>query len=359
LSTKLRVLFTGYAPVHFLCFRPLYERLHEIPGVEIRVSGGLRERTGEGYRYDESALFGPLGVPACEVLPLDEMRESSADLLFAANTKLIEPAQAKKKVQIFHGVSFRNKAVRSANLSADHYFIAGPYMRRRFADAGLMPPGDPRGLEIGFMKTDRLVDGTLDRASLLAQHGLDGSRPVVVYAPTGQRGNSLETMGIDAIARIARTNAFDLIVKTHDHPKQPDAACYRALPGLAGDRVRISRELDVIPLLYLADVLITDASSVSSEYALLDRPMLFLDVPELLARAAGAGESQLDLDTWGRRAGAVVKTAQGVVPALEAALSNPQAQSQVRRAMAADLFFNPGRATAAALAWIRRELGIA
>ena len=23
----MRILFTGYAPVHFLCFRPLYERL--------------------------------------------------------------------------------------------------------------------------------------------------------------------------------------------------------------------------------------------------------------------------------------------------------------------------------------------
>ena len=45
-------------------------------------------------------------------------------------------------------------------------------------------------------------------------------------------------------------------------------------------------ENDVTPLLFLADLLMTDASSVSSEYSLLDRPMVFLDVPKLLAKVA-------------------------------------------------------------------------
>ena len=38
----VRILFSGYAPVHFLCFKPLYDRLREIPGTEIELSGGMR-----------------------------------------------------------------------------------------------------------------------------------------------------------------------------------------------------------------------------------------------------------------------------------------------------------------------------
>ena len=47
--------------------------------------------------------------------------------------------------------------------------------------------------------------------------------------------------------------------------------------------------------LFVADLLISDASSVSNEYALLDRPMVFLDVPKLLKTARGKG-SMVDLD---------------------------------------------------------------
>ena len=61
------------------------------------------------------------------------------------------------------------------------------------------------------------------------------------------------------------------------------------------------RQPDVILTLFAADLLITDASSVANEYALLDRPIVFLDVPELLAAAGGEGSAP-DLETWGRRA---------------------------------------------------------
>ena len=42
-----RILFTGYAPVHFVCFRPVYERLRRVPGVQVFVSGG-RDPDGDG-----------------------------------------------------------------------------------------------------------------------------------------------------------------------------------------------------------------------------------------------------------------------------------------------------------------------
>jgi len=351
-GSPLRVLFTGYAPVHFLCFRPVYERIARVPQIEVFLSGGLRSETESGMRYDLEGMYGPLGVPRERLLSVDEMRARSFDVVFAANTKMLLPRAARARVQIFHGISFRNKSVRVENAGADFFFLVGPYMRAAFAAAGLLPEGDPRALSIGFPKTDRLRDGTLDRAELLAAHGFDGRRPVVLYAPTGERHNSLETMGEQVIARLAETQRYDVLVKPHDHPKHGNDWFARLAP-LEDEHVRVTRELDVIPLLFLADLLVTDASSVSSEYALLDRPMVFLDVPELLVRAEKSGS--LDLVTWGRRAGAVAQDPARATRAVESALADPTRGTEIRRAMADDLFYHPGRATDAAVRWFLED----
>ena len=45
---RRRVLFAGYAPVHFLCFRPVYERLRTDPDLELWLSGGFRSKDDQG-----------------------------------------------------------------------------------------------------------------------------------------------------------------------------------------------------------------------------------------------------------------------------------------------------------------------
>ena len=352
----VRVLFTGYAPVHFLCFAPLYRRLGELPGVELFLSGGIRTKTATGYHYDGPALYALLGLHRERVLPVSELSARGFDVVFAANKRLLVPREnVGTAIQIFHGLSFRNRGVRRENLDYDRLFTIGPYMERKFVETGLLEAGDPRMVPIGFPKTDALLDRSLDRDRLLRRHGLDGSRPVLLYAPTGQKQNSLETMGEEVLESLASSGRYDVLVKLHDHPKDPSVDWAARLERLRPRGVRLLRESDVIPLLFLADLLITDASSVANEFALLDRPMVFLDVPELLRDARGAGAA-LDLETWGRQGGAVVRDPGDVEEAVAVGLADPRRLSAVRRAMAEDLFHNPGRATEAAVAWIRGRL---
>ncbi len=352
-SRKTRVLFTGYAPVHYLCFRPLYERMRTLDGVEVFLSGGI-ERTAEaGVEHDEKALYGPLGVPMEQVLSVAQIKEQDFDFLFTSSTTLIEPRSVRTKVQIFHGVSFRNRAIRPKNMSCDHYFLIGPYMERRFVESGLLQADDPRAVRVGFMKTDALRNGSLDRKRLLAQAGFDGSRPTLLYAPTGLKGNSLETMGEEVLERLAASERFDVLVKLHDHPRDTDTDWPAKLSRLESPHFQVSRELDVVKLLFLADILVTDASSVSSEFSLLDRSMVFLDVPDLLQKAGKKSDSMLDLDTWGRRAGTVVTDPSTIVEVVSGALARPEVLGEIRCAMAADLFFNPGTATDHAFEWFK------
>ena len=355
----MRVLFTGYAPVHFLCFKPLYDHLSGLAGVEVELSGGTRSKSEHalgGYLYDHQHMYRHFDLPEGAVAPVGHLARRQYDVMFSANTRRIEPGRAGRRIQIFHGMSFRNRAVRPETHGAEHYFLLGPYMKRALHEAGVLAADDPGGVDIGFPKTDRLVDGSLDRRTELERHGVTGERPVLLYAPTGEKHNSLETMGEELISRLSTTGQFDLLVKLHDHP-HTNVDWTARLTHLEDDHVRLVRSADVVPSLFIADLLITDASSVANEFALLDRPIVFLDVPDLLDLTLAKG-AVLDLTTWGRRGGRLAHDPAGAVSEIEAGLADPSEHSDIRRALVADMFFNPGRATGAAVAWMERELGV-
>ena len=60
-----RILFTGYAPVHFVCFRPLFDQLSLDPDVEVLVSGGLRSTDEAGQLHqDAAAMYASFDLPA-------------------------------------------------------------------------------------------------------------------------------------------------------------------------------------------------------------------------------------------------------------------------------------------------------
>ena len=356
-ASGMRILFSGYAPVHFRCFQPLYEQLRNWPGVDVFVSGGLRTKIDDGYEYDEAAMYSGFGLPSESILSVDEIRELDFDVQFSSHTKLILPRRVERRIQIFHGVSFRNKAVRPENMGCDHYFVIGPYMLNRFVQTGLLRKNDPRVAKIGFMKTDPLVDGSLDKAEILRSMGFDGTRPIILYAPTGAKCNSLETMGEDVIRRLMNIDEYDLLIKPHDHPKNKDVDWATYLRRYEGAHCRIVQPCDdVIPMLHAADLLISDASSVANEFTLLDRPIVYLDTPELLAQAGDACRSMLDLDTWGRGGGLIARDASDVPALVAESLADPMRLSLVRRRIAENLFFNHGQATRAAMNWLQANI---
>lgn len=353
-----RVLFSGYAPVHFVCFQPIYERLRRLPGLEVYVSGG-REPAGDGAAetvpLTARDLYRPFRVPPRRVVSLEAMRRQRFDMVFCAHVSGYFPKEDRERVQIFHGLSFRNMAVRRDVLVYDHLFVTGPYMARAFREQQLLRAGDPRLVPIGFPKVDRLVNGTLERRAILTRLGLTGRRPVVLYAPTGQKGNSLESTGPEVLRRLRASGRYDILIKLHDHPRDASVDWARELKPLLDRHTKLVTGYDIVPYLFVADLLLSDASSVSSEYSLLDRPMVFLDVPQMIAAMRAKGRA-VDLETWGRKGGVTVRWPDEAVDAVRWSLAHPRAASGVRRAMARDLFYHPGTATDAAVAWIRDRL---
>ncbi len=349
-----RVVFAGYAPVHFVCFQSIYERLRQMPGVEVFLSGG-RDAIEGGEPLTAASLYKSFRVPRRSVIELDAMRKQTFDMVFCAHVSGYFPKDEKERIQLFHGVSFRNMAVRRDVLVYDRLFLTGPYMRRLFTDSQMLRDRDPRLVNIGFPKLDRLVDGTLDRRKILNRLGLSGRRPVLLYAPTGQKDNSLEHTGIAAIERLRATKRYDILIKLHDHPRDRSVDWPAKLKPLLDDHTKLITDFDVVPYMFVADLLISDASSVSSEYSLLDRPMVFLDVPQLIGNMQKKGVA-MDLETWGREGGVIAQWPDESVDAVADSLAHPGRHRRIRRAMARDLFYNPGRATDAAVRWIEHNL---
>src|SRR5713226_7351220 len=127
-----RLLFTGYAPVHFACFRPIYQRLSKIPGITIHLSGEPSKEGGERNSGTAADVYRPFRVPRAQVLPLEKALRGEYDMVVCAHISGYFPTRDHERVQIFHGLSFRNMAIRRDALIYDHLFTTGPYMMRAF-----------------------------------------------------------------------------------------------------------------------------------------------------------------------------------------------------------------------------------
>lgn len=357
MATK-RVLFSGYAPVHFICFLPVYQRLNSDPELEVFLSGGFKEVDEAGnvsYRLD--GFYEPYIVDRARLLTVEESRSQAFDVVVCAHTSdLLFPREVGKTVQIFHGVSFKNLAVRDKALRYDMLCLPGEYHVERYRQQGLLEDPGTRYLLTGFPKSDALIHGDFDRAEFFRRVELNPDRPTLLLAPTGDKHNALEEMGREVIEAIDQTGEYNLLVKPHDHPKK-SINWIAKLAGYENHRVRIIRDKDITESLLAADLLMTDASSVAVEYTLLDRPIVFLDVPRLLERIRERAPA-LDLETYGRKIGALAKSADEVVSVVKRSLENPDQQGELRRRMASHVFHRPGGAADRIARVIRYAAGL-
>jgi hypothetical protein len=345
----IEVLAYAKKPVGAVMMRPLLRRFTLDPRFAVR---GAAKWFGD----DAGArVFTAAGVEQIAPLPVWRARFKRFDVYLSADFGVVAP-RSRIKVHLFHGVSFRNHAVHQNALRYDLLLLAGPYMRRQFEQRGILTAANAeRFVTVGMPKLDALVDGSLRRDDVLTRLALDPALPTVLYAPAWSKKMSSLIHHGEALARELARFSGNVIVKLHDNSLDPRKAKrdWRALfATLESPRFRFVDAADVVPLLAAADVLVSDASSVANEFALLDRPIVFLDIERLEEKV----KDKADLDTWGRRSGDVIDGPAALLPALDAALADPKRHSDVRRALAADIFHEPGHATEHAWNAILRAL---
>ncbi|MFD4033145.1 CDP-glycerol glycerophosphotransferase family protein [Streptomyces sp. NPDC058637] len=191
----------------------------------------------------------------------------------------------------------RRERLQQAVHRFDHFLVRSEHDVRTLARAYRLP--ERTLLRTGYPRNDALLaarardeaEGRLPRPALAARLGLPDHRRTVLYAPTFRGGpgrHKRRGLLLDA-ARFAERfgDEYTLLVRAH----YLEAASLPVCPP--GTVVDVSDHHDVSELLTLADVLVTDYSSIMFDYALLDRPIV-LFAPDLDAYAADRG-SYFDL----------------------------------------------------------------
>ncbi|MEV5608311.1 CDP-glycerol glycerophosphotransferase family protein [Streptomyces sp. NPDC052225] len=217
----------------------------------------------------------------------------------------------------------------------DRFLVRSEHDVHTLARAYRIP--EERLMRVGYPRNDRLVaarerderEGRFPRPGLATRLGIPDHRTIVLYAPTfrGTPKNKKAQLLLD-VAEFAERfgDTHVLLVRAHymEVATLPDTP-----PGTVVD---VSAHHDVSELLCLADVLITDYSSIMFDYALLDRPIVHF-APDLDTYAAERG-SYFDLRA--RAGGPVVETQDELHRALAGIKETDADWQEARRAFAAE-----------------------
>jgi hypothetical protein len=262
-----------------------------------------------------------------------------------------------KRLNFFHGVAGKYdlddaQAIgRNVDFGIyDRVMFANEDRLRRYIDGGIVQAS--HAALVGFPKVDELVNGRWSGTQVRAELGLDPAIETVLYAPTFSPASSLHLVGEEIIESLLQSGR-NVIVKLHDrsmvpHPKYTENVDWpRRLARFQGrPRYAFATGAHAGPYLAAADAMITDHSTIGFEFALLDRPLVIFDAPELLSFA------RINRDKWDLLRG-MADIARGVYElpeVLSRALEAPERHTAARRAASQALFAFAGQATARALA---------
>jgi len=127
-----------------------------------------------------------------------------------------------------------------------------------------------RLLETGYPRNDRLAKPKLQ--GIREKLGIEASQTVVLYAPTWRDDTRDETGNWATVNNLQQVNlpsTFTLLYRGHSNTATSDRK-------LAADTIDVTDYPDVTDLYLVADVLVTDYSSVMFDFSVTGKPMLFL-----------------------------------------------------------------------------------
>jgi hypothetical protein len=337
-----RILVDARTPVHYSMFAPVHAAM--AADQRVRFYFCASEEPGK-----TASIFRDAGPDARLIAPAAAALKKFHAYVTSDFTWM-RLVRRTCRIQMFHGVGGKyGFDAPTESLAPWHrlFFVNRRRLNNCIA-AGALDADSPAIRLIGMPKVDALVDGSLNRHAILGSLGLPPDRPTVLYAPTWSPASSLNKLGVALLQRL-RQLPVNFIVKLHDRscdprPQYSGGVDWPAAlqPHLAPGVAVLASSADICPYLVAADVMVTDHSSAGFEFLLRDRPIVRIHVPELIALAnihpdyvqllAEVSEPTIEVDD--------------TVAAVERALADPVARSATRRAVAADLFHEPGTATA-------------
>ncbi len=338
--------------------------MHEIR--RRRVKASIYLLVDDELVETNSALSQSLGVAESRILRWrDRATLGTVDAFITPTQWVGGNTSATVRICIFHGQPTKGLTFLPHLISRfNTLFLLGPLQRslyEAFAAANPAIARNIKALNVGYPKSDALLNGQFSRQDILDKLNLDPAKPVVIYAPAFDKGAALDMYGELVVEYLLKGDA-SVIVKLHPMCYEPQQYAggvnwTERLRKFEGDkRFRHVGNQALDPYLAASDVLVTDVSSASFEFMMLDRPVVFVDCPDFFTSTLGTSHYLRKRDeilrdirlNAGRSAGLVVHTLDALPAAITRSLQYGSEFSAQRQAVRAQLLYNPGTGGVAA-----------
>ena len=177
------------------------------------------------------------------------------------------------KVQIFHGLAGEKKGHFRIRHYFDLYLTQGPYftkgfnkLKEKYKNFDVIETGWPK-LDI-FGKDRNKYN--IEKQQLLNQNN---ANKIILFAPTFSPSLTSAPYLISEIELLSLNKDYLILIKFHDLMDQDVVNKYVEL-AQEKSNIRIETERNITKFLLMADLLISDTSSVVYEFLLLNKPVI-------------------------------------------------------------------------------------
>jgi len=171
------------------------------------------------------------------------------------------------KVQIFHGIGVEKRAHFKIRHFYDIYLTSGPYVTDRYRQME-KELGYFRVIETGWPKIDHIL--SFENGHSIQSFEKKGIDHIILYAPTFSRKMQSANILAEYIFNEMKENELWLI-KFHE---LMDPAIKNLFADVKKNNLIILPDSDISPFLHMADILVSDTSSVIYEFLTLDKPVI-------------------------------------------------------------------------------------
>ncbi len=171
------------------------------------------------------------------------------------------------KVELFHGIGIEKPSHYKIRHFFDIYLTSGPVVTQRFLKIQKKHEYFSV-IETGWPKMDHIL--SYDTSDLRAHYEIPDGKKVILYAPT----HSSRMESANSI-----TSIIDSIMKEDEvwFCKPHEFIGKNVLDQLRKNNLVIVDSYDITPYLHLADVLVSDTSSVLYEFMALNKPVITMN----------------------------------------------------------------------------------
>lgn len=175
------------------------------------------------------------------------------------------------KIQIFHGFAGEKNGHFRIRDYFDLYLTQGPYFTLRYKEM----QSRHRNFEVvetGWPKLDPYFDNSIDTSSVTTKYYRPGV-PLILYAPTFSRSLTSAPDSLAAFKLLAESGHYQIVVKFHPLMDKNTVNLYKS--KLADiEHIFIAEQDDLIPLILIADLMVSDTSSAIYENLIAGKPAI-------------------------------------------------------------------------------------